>query len=336
MKLSLIYSALIPAFLLMVSCTQDQHTKQLEADTELSPPEQASAQPVEQENSKQNQEQLAKECEAYFAEWKKLNAGKAAYFEHNILSNALANPELPEHNREFLLALKPYLHQSLEERSKILAPDQLLFPIFKLNEGELGIFGFPEYDMANQTLSDISAESSLLNSRYDSTVADLHTEPTLIFHQEITDSLFRNSAKPVYTFTTKKHVETQVQNFGSYTGECLEYYHYQLGAKPYNSSDRVLFGSKYNLNLDYRNFPEIDLLMRNQVKPHCADCPSSEEFTKTFAAVKGVDGLYFVYADTFPLNNKLSTPSRGLVMKMGDKMVFLWYKEVDLFGCSCL
>lgn len=336
MKLSLTYFALFPAFLLMVSCTQDQHTRRLEADTEPPPPEQASAHPVEQENGKQNQEQLAKECEAYFAEWEKLNAGKAAYFEHNILSKALASPELPEQNREFLLLLKSYLHQSLEERSKILVPEQLLFPIFKLNEGELGIFSFPEHDMTNQTLKDISAESSLLNSRYDSTVADLHTEPTLIFHQQIADSLFRNSAKPVYTFTTQKPVETQVQNFGSYTGECLEFYHYQLDAKPYNNSDQVLLGSKFNLNLDYRNFPEIDLLMRNQIKPHCADCPSSEEFTKTFAAVKGVDDLYFVYADTFPLNNKLLTPSRGLVMKVGDKMVFLWHKEVDLFGCSCL
>ncbi|MDX5419676.1 MAG: hypothetical protein LPK09_10715 [Hymenobacteraceae bacterium] len=47
-------------------------------------------------------------------------------------------------------------------------------------------------------------------------------------------------------------------------------------------------------------------------------------------------GLYFAYADAFPLNDQLDTPSRMLVMKMGDKMVYLWCKEVDLFGCSCL
>ncbi|WP_439880817.1 hypothetical protein ACSX1A_16885 [Pontibacter sp. MBLB2868] len=319
---------------LILSCSQGE-AKQEAIAIESEEAIQAS-QPVTNAHSEVNREKLANECEAYYEEWEKLNAEKADYFEKNILAKALANPELPEKNRKFLLDLKEYLRQSDIDKSGKLVPQQLLFPVFKLNEGELGIIGFPQYDTKDETFTDISAERKQLKSHNISTTADPHTEKNLVYHKQMADSLFRHLDSSVYTFTAQKSVKTQLQNFATYTGECLEYYNYLLDTKPFNSNDRILFGSKYNIELTFRNYPEIDVALKSQLKPECADCPSSFELEKTFASLKGVDGLYFNYADTFPLNNKLETPSRGLVMKMGDKIVYLWHDEVDLIGCSCI
>ena len=47
--------------------------------------------------------------------------------------------------------------------------------------------------------------------------------------------------------------------------------------------------------------------------------------------------LYFIYADTFPINNELDTPSRALILiNRENEIIYLWYDEIDLFGCSCL
>ncbi|MCX2740589.1 hypothetical protein [Pontibacter anaerobius] len=319
---------------LILSCYQGE-AKQEAIATESEEAIQAN-QSVTKAHSEVNREKLASECEAYYDEWEKLNAEKAGFFEKNILAKALANPELPEQNRKFLLDLKEYLHQSEIDKSGKLAPQQLLFPVFKLNESELGVIGFPQYDTKDETYTDISAEHKLLNSHNISTTADPHIETKLVYHKQLADSLFRHLDRSVYTFTDQQPVKTQLQNFGSYNGECLEYYHYQLNPQPYSTNDKVMFGSRYNLELRYKTQPDIDRLNKAQYKPQCADCPESIEATITFSSLKGVDGLYFTYADTFPLNNKLETPSRGLVMKMGDKIVYLWYAEVDLIGCSCI
>ncbi|GAB2775483.1 hypothetical protein GCM10010465_22460 [Actinomadura fibrosa] len=58
---------------------------------------------------------------------------------------------------------------------------------------------------------------------------------------------------------------------------------------------------------------------------------------KTFARVKGTNNLFFAFADTFPINNELDTPSRALILvNEKDELIYLWYEEIDLFGCSCL
>jgi hypothetical protein len=50
----------------------------------------------------------------------------------------------------------------------------------------------------------------------------------------------------------------------------------------------------------------------------------------------GTDNLFFIYADTFPLNTELDTPIRGLVIRVNSKLIYIWAEELDLFGCSCL
>ena len=335
MKQRFTYTALLLISSCIFSCTQENSNVK-EVSEATSHAKETEAQPADEPLSEESRQELVRECEAYWAERKKLNARKADYFEKNVLAKALATPEVSEQNRKFLLDLKVYLRQSVAERSELLAPRQLLFPIFKLNKDELGIVGLPAYDYTNHSLIDISEESRLLSQHQTKTDVVPHTETEVVFHKAIADSLFKQLDRVVYTFTAQKPVKTQLQHFGSYTGECLEYYLYQLDAKPFDSQDKVMFGSRYNLNLTYKNHPEIDKLYKEQSRPQCADCPNSDEFTTTFANLTGVEDLYFTYADTFPLNNQLNTPSRGLVMKMDDKLVYLWYAEVDLVGCSCI
>ncbi|MBD1397411.1 hypothetical protein H9Q13_09560 [Pontibacter sp. JH31] len=336
MKSSLKYLALTFWCVSTFSCAEEGK-KQLGTASIPIVAEEPELQPIATNtHNKASYEQMAKMCKEYWAEWNKLNASKADYFEKHVLAKALANPDLPEQNKKFLLALKEYLRQTPAEERQILAPDQLLFPIFRLAEGELGVIGSPIHDTSSNSFEDISKERSLLNRYGIKTEVLTNTEPKLVYHKSFADTLFKRLNTSVYTFTAQKSVKTQLQNFGTYTGECLEYYNYLLDPTPFNSNDRILFGSKYNLELVYKIYPEIDAVFINQLKPDCGDCPSSFDQEKTFASLKGVEGLYFVYADTFPLNNKLETPSRGLLMKMGNKVVYLWHDEIDLIGCSCI
>lgn len=281
-------------------------------------------------------EALVKECTAYFEEWKKLRAASTDYYRTVVLPKALANPRLPEQNRAFLLALEIYLSQTPEEIRAIPTTNQLLFPIFKVNEKEMGVFAFPAYDTASEDFIDISIENNILTRSKLTATIDSTAQYKVVFHPELADSLLKTINPTITAFTTAGRVETKVVNFGSYAGECLEYYNYLLDSKPFNKNAKVLFGSIYNLSLAYKNHPKVDAAMRDQLNEKCSDCPNSMEEQQTFATLEGVEGLYFMYADTFPLNNKLETPSRALVMEMDGKLAYLWYQEVDLFGCSCL
>ncbi|MFD2246753.1 hypothetical protein [Pontibacter ruber] len=292
MKQLLLLLSIVLKSALLLSCSQGEAKQEAKA-AEPEAISQTTTPPAIKAHSELNREKLVSECEAYYDEWERLNAGKVDLFEKNILAKALANPGLPEQNRKFLLALKEYLRQPVTEQGKTLAPQQLLFPVFNLNEGELGVISFPQYDTKDETFTDISVERTMLNSHRIATTTDPHTETKLVYHKQVADSLFKHLNKTVYTFTDQKPVKAELQNFGSYTGECLEYYNYQLNPQPYSPSDRVMIGSKYNLELTYKNQPEIDKLHKAQSKPQCYDCPTSEEFTKTFASLKGVEGLYF-------------------------------------------
>jgi hypothetical protein len=100
---------------------------------------------------------------------------------------------------------------------------------------------------------------------------------------------------------------------------------------------QLLSSSPYKIDLVFENTKRIDSLIKSDYKKECLDCPNSTELQKTFARIKGTDNLYFIYADTFPINNKLDTPSRALILiNKEDEIIYLWYDEIDLFGCSCL
>lgn len=123
----------------------------------------------------------------------------------------------------------------------------------------------------------------------------------------------------------------------SYEDECLEYFEYLIDTTSISLEDKVLFSSPYVIDLVFENNPEVDLLLQKDYREDCVDCPNSTKFQRSFARISGTNNLYFVFADTFPLNNKLDTPSRALILiNHKNEVIYLWYDEIDLFGCSCL
>ena len=246
--------------------------------------------------------------------------------------------EVPTTNKDFLIQLQINLKISRTNRASKLKIEQILFPVFKLKEEEMGIFSFPVYNYDNNNFEDISIENKLIRGRTDFYEGDsMENFGKLIYYQNILDSIYPNDKPSIYIFSKNGVRQSQVINFGMYLDECLEYYNYSIDKSNIKPNDDILLGSRLNLELIYENNADIDSLVKRQIKKECYDCPNSFDLQKTFARVKGFGNLFFLYADTFPLNNQLDTPSRSLVLKTNkNTIVYLWYEEVDLFGCSCL
>jgi hypothetical protein len=200
----------------------------------------------------------------------------------------------------------------------------------------MGIFGFPMYDVENASIEDISLENRLLapllQGKENLTDGLFPHYFPLLF-----DSLYSSQKKERYIFTEQGRHKSTFTNIGMYKDECLSYFIYPLQTKELKNIDNILFSSNFALDLIYENNPEIDTLIHRRFSKNCFDCPTSNHLTKTVAKLRGVKDLYFTYADVFPVSKGLDTPSRGLAMKMDNGyMVYLWYEEIDLFGCSCL
>jgi len=239
--------------------------------------------------------------------------------------------KLTNNNLNFLTSLK-LLNQS------DLAINNVLFPIFRLSNSEIGVLAFPTYKLEENSLIPTSNEM-LLIEKYDTiTNSSIEHYGKIRFFPQALNSLYAEKEKPTINyFTTKKTGKTKIKDLGKYVDECLEYFEYSIDTTNISISDKILFGSPFQIDLIYENNSRIDLLLKNDNFKNCFDCPNSLQLQKSFARIKGTDNLYFVYADTFPINNELDTPSRALILiKENNDIVYLWYDEIDLFGCSCL
>lgn len=325
MKLRLLI--LLNLFVVLISCNIQEEEKsevsiQREAIIETNDPiEENITQKDEAKNS-------LTECEKYWSLRFPKDSVKQNYLDRIILKNPNG---LTDNNKRFVSALKN------QDNSK-LAIDNILFPIFRLSEDEIGIFSFPKYKQVDGKFIDISRETALVENFNEINENAINHYKKTVYYQQVLDSLYTNQEKPIIRYyTTSTSKSAQIKDLGIYTGECIEYYQYSFDTTNLSENDKVLFGSTLDIDLVYESNPKIDSLLKNQVKKECLDCPSSSHLEKTFAKLQGTDNLYFIYADTFPLNNELDTPSRGLILlNEHDNIVYLWYDEIDLFGCSCL
>lgn len=257
---------------------------------------------VDKEDIPVTESDAQNDCEHYWNRRFPDASVKAGY-----LSEIFSKNEIPENNRRFLNALK-------NEKQDDLAYKNILSPIFRLSETEIGILAFPEYKETDDGLVIVSPEKDFI---------------------EKFDTI---STKPIVNYyTTDRIGTTQILELGAYKDDCLEYYEYSIDTSGISINDKVLFSSPFVIDLVFKNYPQVDSLLKADYIKECQDCPNSTRFQKTFAKVKGTDHLYFVYADTFPINKELDTPSRALILVNPDKeIIYLWYEELDLFGCSCL
>lgn len=266
------------------------------------------------------------DCETFWANRMPKDSIKSKY-----IDRALADKALPENNRLFLEALK-------KDKKEGFAFEHTLAPIFRLSTDQTGIVSFPKLRKVDGRFKDTSVEYPLFKGKHPDFGANFDTIMQTTFFLELSDSLWGRTAKPeVYIYTTTASGIASIDKLGAYDGECLQYYTYSFSTSSNTSTEKALFSSPYAIDLVYENNPEVDSLIHNGYSKKCVDCPLSTEFEQTFARLEGTNNFYFVYADTFPLNNQLDAPSRALVLVTENKQViYLWHEEIDLFGCSCL
>lgn len=265
-------------------------------------------------------------CENYWQDRFPNDSLKALYIDTVISQN-----QLSENNILFLNALKKQPNQDLAFKN-------VLSPIFRLSETEIGILTFSRYKFIDNKFIPDSKELELIES-FDTTTANVMDHFGKIrYYPALLDSLYKGQAKPfINYYAINKTGEIQVMQLGEYIDECLEYFTYAFDTTKISIEDKLLFSSPYKIDLTFENNPAVDLLLQNDYKEECLDCPTSMKLQKTFARVKGTNNLYFLYADTFPINKELDTPSRALILiNEKEEIKYLWYSEIDLFGCSCL
>lgn len=246
------------------------------------------------------------------------------------INEIISNNSLTENNINFLNALKP-------ENEDKLAFKKVLSPIFRLSNSEIGILSFPKYKQVGNRFVQFSKEMDLIE-KYGRKEYDMDNFGKIKFYPMILDSVYEQKSKPIINYyAVNKIGSTQIKDLGEYYSECLEYYEYSIETTNISINDKLLFSSPFEIDLIFENNHKVDSLLENDYKKECYDCPNSTKLQKTFARLKGTNNLYFVYADTFPINNELDTPSRALILiNKENEIVYLWYDEIDLFGCSCL
>lgn len=313
------------AALLLMACGEQQ----------LKDPAAAAEQPSETSTqlTEEEMEALRQKCEAYYAGLNVHDSVRIAYLD-KILADRKS--KLTENNRRFLTQLKQGFTTSTSKQPR-LTIEQALFPVFRIPNQPLGIIGqrIPDMDRPDE-FTDLSAEAALLQkwvgpdwSNSDGT--------HLVHYPELLESIYPAGKPQVYLYTTKTTHTSRIKELGYYQNECSEYYHFTFDEKALQSADEVLFASRLPLDLTYESNPSFDTWYKSNLLPECADCPSSHDQAKTVAKLTGTGNLYFMYADAFPDNQELHTPLRALVAKGEDgKWLYLWYSDIDNFGCSCL
>jgi len=277
-------------------------------------------------SKKTHQSKKLSECEKLWKTSYPNDSIKNSYI-HKIISES----QLSSNNIKFLKALK-------NKKPHKLAFNNALSPVFRRSNTEIGILAFPKYKMLDSRMIKISKEFELIKKVATLDNMSVNFNPKLEFYPEILDSIFTNKSKPqVNYYTINSWGTTKISNLGAYLGECLEYYEYSFDTTQISKNDKVLFSSPYKIDLVFENNEKIDALLKNNPLNECHDCPHSKAYQKTFARLQGTDNLYFIYADTFPINNQLNTPIRALILvNENNDIIYLWYEELDLFGCSCL
>lgn len=278
------------------------------------------------ENLQNNEESNQTDCEKY---WK--NRFPNDSLKANYIIDIISNNELTENNLKFLKALK-------KKKQDLMAFKDVLSPIFRLSNTEIGILTFPQYSYINDKLIPASIETELIK-KFDSVTGNkMEHFGEIKYYPMLLNSVFNKNAKPtINLYTTNQIGSTKILELGSYIDECLEYFIYSVDTTNISVNDQLLFSSPFLIDLIFEKYPKVDLLLQNEYKEECFDCPSSATFQKSFAKLKGTNNIYFVYADTFPINDKLDTPSRALILiNEKEEIIYLWYEEMDLFGCRCL
>lgn len=276
------------------------------------------------------------ECETYWKNFQNLQDSISLKFEDRILSQ-IERTGISDENVAFLKKLSSFIRLSPEDKIKNGTFDKPIVPVFQLIDRPTGVFAFKkmacvEQENGRTRCNDQSHEAKAIRNNNEYMKGSGFMQDTLGYCPISFEDL--KPSHSIFIYTTDKTYQDAIVAFGYNNDACREYYVYELGNQ---QSSKVLFGSKFQLQMEYLKDESIDKAIKKHSPVKCFDCVSEYEPELVFAKLKGVDNLYFTYTDSFDPENQYDYPRRSIIMVLEDgRVAYLWSESVDLFGCACL
>lgn len=269
-------------------------------------------------------------CSSFWAEY-----APEASVKIKIIQDILdGEHDLSSENIRFLKNLKKSFNRSFHPDTLLSTLDQPIYPIYRLKKDQIGILGFYRSENINGPWEDITTENMALQENYGYQSFD--SVGKLCHFPEEFSEMYNDAPPSINIYSISKKGKSRIKNLAYLGDDCLSYFQYDFSLSEKNSKDSILFGSKYSLDIEFGSYPEINQKFKTQFADGCMDCPTNYPDQVTFAKLNGVDNIYFSFADEFPLNTKLATPSRSIVyIDEKGKVITLWTVELDLSGCGC-
>jgi hypothetical protein len=252
----------------------------------------------------------------------------------NLLKNELArNKNLTEENTKLLNTIIKELQETRSMENIPLTFEYPLFPIHRLKKKQIGVLGYSVAKDENGQWEDFSKEDQLLKKDFG--YQSIDSIGVLVSFPKVYNKLFPESKPSVYWYSIKKKGKATLTQFCYMGDDCLSYFNYTLGINADEESENIVFGSPFSLDLDHVTKPDLDRKFQSQFIKNCVDCPSNYKDQIIFAQLKG-SNIYFTQADSWPINNKLKSPSRSMVLLTKEgQLITIWNSELDLTGCGC-
>jgi hypothetical protein len=280
----------------------------------------------------------SKECIERWANWTKMNELKNQYFEDSVLSIVLKDSRVSQENKRFLQEILWFIMLDWEEEAKLSVLEKPLFAIYEIYDLPLGVFSNTSWECEKL---ENGKYSSCWESGFEFDFFKKYNETELPMF--IDKPMFIQLPKAFNQFVGRHELrvlnkafisKTEIVNFWGYLSECLSIFNYEIERQDLSNA---LIGTYFDLDIEFKNFQEIDKALEDQSLWDCSDCAFSYEPEITFAKFPFIDNLFFTYTDTFNKENQYNEPNRSLIMRMNDgQLVTLWSDYIDLFGCSCL
>jgi hypothetical protein len=258
-------------------------------------------------------------CPLYYEITGKLNAQKKPKW--NSLKQQLLKEEVS------FIENKAFIKSIILNKTDSITPTYLksISPVFEKINGLYGIYNMDTEYFGDKVIFDKSiVPKKLSDSNYNYSEFILDTK--VLNHQD--------SVK-LYAYGLKDRTIIKPLGFGYQPNECINAYFVFPFTTLKNHGEKLLISSRYKLELEFKNYPQIDSQINRQHPDICLDCPSDWSKQKTYAKLKGYKNIYFTYTEHKETDD-INTYIRAIYLVQDNEIVELWAKDYDNFGCTCL
>lgn len=264
-------------------------------------------------------------CDSISKAWSLLQSKKNSIIDNIINQN---KSSLSKENLNLLVSLK-------EKNDSILKFKQPLSAIFKGLAPEPFIISNVQWKKKGEGFVNYFPENYLLK-KVDTNEGNNFIDNSRKYFKNILKEI-NQKEREVFVLGFSKTSKAIVSVFGKQNSECEPYVFYNLDFNNKNLVTTPLVVSQYDISVEFGNWSNIDLLIKNGPFSKCSDCVNSYTKSKTFARLKGTKNVYFSFNGPTKKLEDSYTPDRSLIYITENKeIIYLWSDAIDLFGCSCL